>query len=108
MAIISVGSYAEAERKGIKPVDSIISVAGEATYFVKKKNPPYKVVGYGQGYTFKEGEVTFAKGIKPFVADIPDRDEWYNISAVNKEIAKKIAKDVGAKGLYKKKLKKVV
>jgi len=108
--IIKVGSYAEAEHRGIKPVDSIISVGSSPVYFEKKSKPPYKIVGWSQGYAFKEGEVSFAYGkAKSFVVFSPD-GEQISITAINHSIAKKIAKEMFGKGasLFENKLRKVV
>lgn len=109
--IIRVRSYAEAESKGIKPVDSIVS--SSPIYFVKKKTPPYKVVGWTRGFTFKEGEVTFPQKRKQFIAvnnDLEAEMEDLEITAINKNIAKQIAKDeIGKKFvMFERKLKKVI
>lgn len=123
--IIKVGSYAEAEGIGIKPVDSIISVGSSPVFFKKKKNPPYTVVGFTKGWTFKEGEVEFPKTTKHFLAvvdnkimereypeiDISDLDyPEIEISATNKNVAKKITESLTTfpYKLYERKLQRVI
>jgi hypothetical protein len=108
--ITKVGSYAEAESRGIKPVDSIISI-GSPVYFVEKKTPPYEVVGYGQGFTYKEGEVNFPNKFKRFLLVSENAEESKEIVAINIKLAKKMAKDIFGKAnyaVYERKMKKVM
>jgi hypothetical protein len=90
MVYVSFKSAAQAEASGVKYVDGIVSSSG--VVFVKKSKPPYKVVGYGQGYTFNPKNVTFAPNIKEYVADIHGSHE-YTVHAVSPEIAKRIVRD---------------
>ena len=76
---VLITSYAHAESLGIKPVDSIISVSGAGCVIEFKKTPPYKVVGYVQGYTFHQGEVIFDYNRKEYLAHSDELEEGFNI-----------------------------
>lgn len=84
---VFITSYADAERKRIKPVDSIIGAV-----IIKKSKPPYKIVGYAEGHTFKKGEVTFSKNLKKYTIVFSHQDENTFVMAINSQIAKAIAK----------------
>ena len=84
MVNVLIKSYAHASALGIKPVDSIVD-----TVIVKKKTPPYKVVGYHLGHTFKRGEVTFGR-LKHYVS--PIGGDEISVYAISPSVARTIYK----------------
>ena len=94
-----VGSYAKAEALGIKPVDSIISI-GETVAFIGREKP-FLVVGYSQGYSFKQGEVKFDPRMKYDYVAMRDDGENYQISAINDKVALVVAKNMFHDGKFR-------
>lgn len=85
MVNVLIKSYAHASALGIKPVDSIID-----TVIVKKNTPPYKIVGYQLGHTYRKGEATFGR-LKKYVSPIGG-DEII-VYAISPSVARMIYKN---------------
>lgn len=92
---IEIKSYAHAEALGIKPVDSIVSISG-VVIEAGKSEPPYTVVGFERGYTYKDKEVVFARGLREYevLYDEDGFNEPQMITAINDKVALILAKHI--------------
>ena len=87
MVNVLIKSYAHAKSLGIEPNDSIIG-----TVIEKKSNPPYRIVGYMQGHTYRSGDKVYASKMKEYEIVVPSSDYNLRIYAITPAVAKILAK----------------
>lgn len=87
MVYALIKSYAHAEAMGIKPIDGIVGAV-----IVKKKMPPYVIVGLMQGHTFGRG-ASMSPKIKTYVAEISGNEYDTIVHAISPQVAKMLLKD---------------
>ena len=95
MEYLEIKSYAHAKALGLKPVDSIVSISG-VVIEAGKSEPPYTVAGFERGYTYKDKEVVFARGLKEYevLYDEDGFNEPQIITAINDKVALMLAKHI--------------
>ena len=87
MVNVLIKSYAHAKSLGIEPCDSIID-----TVIEKKSKPPYRIVGYMQGHTYRSGDKVYASKMNEYEVKTPSSNYSLRVYAITPAVAKILAK----------------